>query len=294
MEGDIDLDGYIQVGFNPEIETSLWGSPPGLSTARLKLFVLPKIGLNFYVRGEVELLPDEIGVEIEQPQSGSTLAGNESIVLRARASGDPKLALLAGVDLTLRDGSVEECSDSQPSSTSALTTKRTLLNTATGGVSYKGICECKQVYVRDGVDLATVPEPPSLPPLPRHTTCNTHGQNTRDTGGVNSRKKCYAGSPFESHHIIQEAAVKGINGYPTSKSTKAYTVLLSPSDHQKANAAQPRPRPAGTYSSERDIAINALTAANLQGDEVTKQIECADTFFYSLGFQDDTITNAVN
>ncbi|MDX2273070.1 MAG: hypothetical protein NW237_14130 [Cyanobacteriota bacterium] len=113
LEGDIDLDGYIQVGFNPEIETSLWGSPPGLSTARLKLFVLPKIGLNFYVRGEVELLPDEIGVEIEQPQSGTTLAGNESIALRARASGDPKLTLLAGVDLTLRDGSVEDgCSSS--------------------------------------------------------------------------------------------------------------------------------------------------------------------------------------
>jgi hypothetical protein len=106
LEGQVDLDGFLKVGINPEIEAEIWGS---LGPApRLKLFTLPRIGLNFYAKAELDLLPDDVAVEISQPQAGSTLDGRESITLNARATGDPQLRLLAGVDFTLRDGRVED------------------------------------------------------------------------------------------------------------------------------------------------------------------------------------------
>lgn len=118
LEGEMDLDGYLEVGLNPEVEPALWGSPPGLAIGRLKLFTLPKVGLYFYLRGELELLPDDVGVEITQP-TGSSLDGQSEITLEAKASGDPEIRLLAGLDLTLRDGSVECPRESKNSLVSA-------------------------------------------------------------------------------------------------------------------------------------------------------------------------------
>ncbi len=123
LEGDLDLDGFVQVGVNPEVEVKLWGSIPPVKP--LPLFTLPKIGTNLYVRAELELLPDDVVVEVSQPQSGGTYAGNEEITIQAKASGDPELTFLAGVDLTLRDGSVEEPQCHVPVSASAQ--ERTIL-----------------------------------------------------------------------------------------------------------------------------------------------------------------------
>ncbi|NJL99659.1 MAG: hypothetical protein HC924_13055 [Synechococcaceae cyanobacterium SM2_3_2] len=105
LEGQIDLDGFLKVGVNPEIEPEIWGSVG--PAPRLKLFTLPKIGLNVYAKAELDLLPEDVTVQISQPQAGATLDGREGITLNARVEGDPELRLLAGVDFTLRDGRVE-------------------------------------------------------------------------------------------------------------------------------------------------------------------------------------------
>jgi hypothetical protein len=108
LEGEIDLNGFLKVGVNPEIEAEIWGSV--VPAPRLKLFTLPKIGLNVYAKAELDLLPEDVAVEISQPQAGAVLDGRDPISLNARISGDPQLRLLAGVDFTLRDGRVEEAS----------------------------------------------------------------------------------------------------------------------------------------------------------------------------------------
>ncbi|NJK65010.1 MAG: nucleotidyltransferase domain-containing protein [Synechococcaceae cyanobacterium SM2_3_1] len=69
---------------------------------------MPKIGLNVYAKAELDLLPEDVTVQISQPQAGATLDGREGITLNSEVTGDPQLRLLAGVDFTLRDGRVEE------------------------------------------------------------------------------------------------------------------------------------------------------------------------------------------
>ncbi len=91
---------------NPEIEAEIWGSVG--PAPRLKLFTFPRIGLTVYVKAELDLLPQDVEVEISQPQAGATLDGREGITLNAEVTGDPQLRLLAGVDFTLRDGRVED------------------------------------------------------------------------------------------------------------------------------------------------------------------------------------------
>jgi hypothetical protein len=108
-EGDFDLNGYLngylQIGINPEVEPTLWGS---LAVGpKAKLFILPKVGIHPYVRAELSI--PEAEVTIEQPRAGETLKEEDEITLKATASGDPELQLLAGMDLTLSDGSVVEC-----------------------------------------------------------------------------------------------------------------------------------------------------------------------------------------
>ncbi len=90
------------------IEEAIWGSV--LPVQPLPLFTLPKTGANLYVRAELELLPNDVKVDLTQPLSGETFADSDEITIQAKADGDPQLTLLAGVDLTLRDGSVEESS----------------------------------------------------------------------------------------------------------------------------------------------------------------------------------------
>ncbi|MFQ3614001.1 MAG: hypothetical protein SNJ68_09850 [Cyanobacteriota bacterium] len=106
LEGQVDLSGFLKVGVNPEIEAEIWGSIG--PAPRLKVFTLPKIGLNFYAKAELDLLPQDVAIQVSQPQAGSTLDDRDPITLNAKVEGDPELRLLAGVDFTLRDGRVEE------------------------------------------------------------------------------------------------------------------------------------------------------------------------------------------
>jgi len=83
----------------------VWG---GVGEVGVDLLSLPKIGLNLYLRGELYPEPDEIAVTITSPQDGATLDTNQPVTFNANAVGNPQLKLRAGVELTLRDGSVEE------------------------------------------------------------------------------------------------------------------------------------------------------------------------------------------
>ncbi|NJL99093.1 MAG: hypothetical protein HC924_09895 [Synechococcaceae cyanobacterium SM2_3_2] len=149
---------------------------------------------------------------------------------------------------------------------------------------------CPGFWVQDNADISTL-DPPicKLPELPQQMQCYKHSENK-------NRHECYQGRAFESHHIIQEAALRGINGYPKGSSTVARTVLLTQPAHQRANAAQTRPRPSGTYTSERAIADQALLASGeLDSNKIIYQLICADSYLKgTLGFDDSTITNPVN
>ncbi|MFQ3584069.1 MAG: hypothetical protein SNJ85_03925 [Cyanobacteriota bacterium] len=74
----------------------------------VKLFTLPKIRLNFYAKAELDLLPQDVAIQVSQPQAGATLDGRDPVTLNARVEGNPQLRLLAGIDFTLRGGSVED------------------------------------------------------------------------------------------------------------------------------------------------------------------------------------------
>ncbi|GAB4215051.1 MAG: hypothetical protein OHK0012_14330 [Synechococcales cyanobacterium] len=110
LTGDLDVYGFLQVGLNPEIGMTVWGGVGGPNAVGVDLLSLPKIGLNLYLRGELYPEPDEIAVTITSPQDGATLDTNQPVTFNANAVGNPLLKLKAGVELTLRDGSVEECS----------------------------------------------------------------------------------------------------------------------------------------------------------------------------------------
>ncbi|GAB4217568.1 MAG: hypothetical protein OHK0012_22370 [Synechococcales cyanobacterium] len=108
LTGDLDVYGFLQVGLNPEIGMTVWGGVGGPNAVGVDLLSLPKIGLNLYLRGELYPEPDEIAVTVVSPQDGATLDTNQPVTFNANAVGNPQLKLKAGVELTLRDGSVEE------------------------------------------------------------------------------------------------------------------------------------------------------------------------------------------
>jgi hypothetical protein len=140
-EGQFEIDGFIKAGLNPEIEPTLWGSIPPLKP--VGLFVLPKIGVNVYLKADVDLTPS-VEVGITAPANGSQIRESDEVTLNATASGDPAVTLFAGVDLTLRDGSVESCSGGQ----SVPGSGTTLLSLQTSNAS----CESW----RDGLKSRTV------------------------------------------------------------------------------------------------------------------------------------------
>ncbi|MFC5054308.1 RHS repeat-associated core domain-containing protein [Saccharothrix xinjiangensis] len=85
----------------------------------------------------------------------------------------------------------------------------------------------------------------------------------------------------DAHHIIQDAAVKGIEGY--SRYRAPAIQLQGPSNlagtpHQKATAVQKLPG-GGTYGAERDIAYRALREAGLSEDDAMRAVEGADEYF---------------
>jgi hypothetical protein len=161
---------------------------------------------------------------------------------------------------------------------------------------------CLGYWSNDGADITTL-DPPicELPELPPQLECYTHSENQ-------DRAKCYykpeqGCTSLDSHHIVQEAAVRGILGYlpgvtPGSnsrvKNNSAPTVLLpGPANrrgcpHYLATQAQRRPNTNPTYGDfqiELDIAQFALVQAGLSGSEVNYQLaSCAGQFFNQVDY----------
>jgi RHS repeat-associated protein len=100
----------------------------------------------------------------------------------------------------------------------------------------------------------------------------------------------------DSHHVIQDAAMKDI---PSYNRMDAPTVQLKGpstaqgSEHYKATQTQ-RQRGGGTYASERQIGYKALRSAGLSKEETRSHIQRADEYFMGkLNIKLNTPTRAV-
>lgn len=90
--GQFELDGFVQVGLNPEIEPEIWASPPG-PLFRIKAFTLPKVGVNLYAQAALNVVPDAIGINVNSPTAGTDVSITDSLRLSADASGDPEVTI---------------------------------------------------------------------------------------------------------------------------------------------------------------------------------------------------------
>ncbi|NJK64936.1 MAG: hypothetical protein HC921_21525 [Synechococcaceae cyanobacterium SM2_3_1] len=109
---NLEFDGVLKAGLNPEIEPVIWGSLGAgpLATQPYSLFTLPKIGLNIYAKAELELAStdSDTDLEITHPTAEGTYKGADPLTLNAQRVGTPEVVIYGGVDFTLRDGSVED------------------------------------------------------------------------------------------------------------------------------------------------------------------------------------------
>ncbi|NJK64974.1 MAG: ParB N-terminal domain-containing protein, partial [Synechococcaceae cyanobacterium SM2_3_1] len=125
--GELEFDGVLKAGLNPEIEPVIWGSllAGPILFEPYKLFTLPKIGLNIYAKAELELAStdSEAEIEITHPTAEGTYKGADPLTLNAQMVGTPEVVIYGGIDFTLRDGSVEEGCPTEDSSTSFLGTE---------------------------------------------------------------------------------------------------------------------------------------------------------------------------
>ena len=93
----------------------------------------------------------------------------------------------------------------------------------------------------------------------------------------------------DSHHIIQDAAVKNIPGY--SRGAAPVTMLPGGgrgTPHHIANQVQ-KQRGGGTYGAERRIGYKALRIAGLTKSQARYEIGRADAYFNSLGITNSTV-----
>jgi filamentous hemagglutinin len=96
----------------------------------------------------------------------------------------------------------------------------------------------------------------------------------------------------DSHHVIQDAAVKDIKGYDRKK---APTIQLKgPSikkdtEHYRATVEQRR-QGGGTYNLERIRGYRALRKAGVSKNDAKNQIQIADEYFSELGVNKKTTT----
>jgi hypothetical protein len=96
----------------------------------------------------------------------------------------------------------------------------------------------------------------------------------------------------DAHHIIQDAAVRDVEGYATNDAPGVQ--LEGPSTeagtpHYLATQVQRTAGIGGTYGVERQVAEMALTAAGLGPDEVAGALERADEYFMEqLGLTEDS------
>ena len=99
----------------------------------------------------------------------------------------------------------------------------------------------------------------------------------------------------DSHHIIQHAAVRDIQGY--ERNAAPAIQLKGPSttidtEHYIATQAQRSAFGGGTYGAERRIAYRSLREAGLNVDEAKSAVRYADRYFMDeLGLQLDTPLN---
>jgi RHS repeat-associated protein len=97
----------------------------------------------------------------------------------------------------------------------------------------------------------------------------------------------------DSHHIIQNAAVKGISDYDENA---APAIQLSGpsskvgSEHYIATQSQRQKGVGGTYAAERMVAYRAMRRAGLSTEEARCHIMHSDSYFSSLGVGGSTVT----
>ena len=99
----------------------------------------------------------------------------------------------------------------------------------------------------------------------------------------------------DSHHIIQDAAVKNIPGYNRKDAPAVQLYGLSTSkgsEHYIATQVQCQ-RGGGTYAAERRIGYKSLRKAWLKKSEAREHIRRADEYFYSLGVTPETQMRSV-
>lgn len=90
----------------------------------------------------------------------------------------------------------------------------------------------------------------------------------------------------DSHHVIQDAAVRNLPGYSREN---APAVLLGRRPHNAASASQRRAG-GGTYGQERRIAYDALRASGMSRRQSTMEVLKADQYFHSIGVRQSTPT----
>lgn len=96
----------------------------------------------------------------------------------------------------------------------------------------------------------------------------------------------------DAHHVIQDAAVKGLPGYNRNAAPAVHlpgpsTRIGSP--HYRATQIQ-RQAGGGTYAAERRIGYKALRVGGYSAGEARAAIERADAYFSSIGVERTTPT----
>jgi len=96
----------------------------------------------------------------------------------------------------------------------------------------------------------------------------------------------------DAHHVIQDAAVRDLVGYNSSKAPGVQ--LPGPASkkgtpHNATRSVQQQ-RGGGTYAAERRIGYKALRKAGATRDQARQQIKRADEYFDSIGVTRDTAT----
>ncbi|MGE6721329.1 hypothetical protein ACQKGD_29025 [Peribacillus frigoritolerans] len=96
----------------------------------------------------------------------------------------------------------------------------------------------------------------------------------------------------DSHHIIQDAAVRDIPGYHRNNAPAIH--LQGPNkkgtEHYKASKVQ-RQSGGGTYASERRIGYKAMRRAGVSRDQARREIKRADKYFGTLKVNPKTKTH---
>ncbi|WP_322083528.1 RHS repeat-associated core domain-containing protein [Burkholderia sp. BCC1972] len=106
----------------------------------------------------------------------------------------------------------------------------------------------------------------------------------------------YNNVPADSHHVIQNAAMKGVPGYDDAAANAAPSVQLAGpsheigSEHYVATQSQRQRGVGGTYAAERRVAYRALRRAGFSADETRCHVMRADNYFSNMGVTADTPT----